>query len=90
MTDGLTSYSDRGRLNVSSSNLQNIAHVVAVGVAGKGYNAKRKFQQRAELSQIASSDEAVFYEPSFRKLRDHVGPIAPQACPLVFKKSHKV
>lgn len=87
VTDGLTNDDDHVRFNTSSSALRNTAHVVAVGVAGKGYDNKKKAQQRVELGQIASDDQALFYEPTFKQLVDHVHPIARQACPLFNKKS---
>ncbi|KAJ7392371.1 Collagen, type VI, alpha 6 [Desmophyllum pertusum] len=87
LTDGLTNHDDVATLNTSSVTLRTTAHVIAVGVAGKGYNSERKQQQRAELGQIATSPQDLFYEASFEQLRDQVDPIARRACPLVYKKS---
>ena len=89
LTDGLTNHDDVATLNTSSVTLRTTAHVIAVGVAGKGYNSERKQQQRAELGQIATSPQDLFYEASFEQLRDQVDPIARRACPLVYKKAKK-
>ena len=72
-------------LNIATKALKRISHVIAVGVAGKGYNAGERQQQRDELSKIASSFEDLFYEASFEQVRDHVDPIAKRACPLTPK-----
>lgn len=82
LTDGLTNEDDLPKFIVSSTALKTIAHVIAVGVAGKGYTPERKQQQRAELDKIATSPEDLFYEPSFAQLKDHVDPIARRACPV--------
>ena len=82
LTDGLTNKGDLPKFRVSSTALKNIAHVIAVGVAGNGYTAELKRQQRVELYKIATSPQDLFYEASFAQLKDHVDPIARRACPV--------
>ena len=87
MTDGLTNRGDIRTLKQTAAALKlKGTRMIAVGVAGKGYNAERKRQQKAELSEIASSPQDVFYEASFEQVRDHVDPIAKRACPLFYKR----
>lgn len=85
LTDGLTNDDDKETFNNATPALKAVAHVIAVGVAGKGYNAEKQRKQRAELLQIASSPDDVFYERSFEKLKERVDPIARRACPLYYK-----
>lgn len=85
MTDGLTSPKDVKRLKAASARLKKIAHVIAVGVTGKGYNRKNQKNQQQELGEIASSPEDLFYQLSFTQVLKHVDPIAKRACPLVYK-----
>ena len=83
LTDGKTNNDDISKFRVFSTALKAaVDRVVAVGVAGKGYNAAERRLQRAELGQIASSRRDRFFEASFRDLRNHVGPIARRACPV--------
>lgn len=84
MTDGLTNPKENQTFNFATEALRRLARVIAVGVAGKGYDAKKRRQQREELRQIASTPQDLFYEASFEQVRDHVDPIAKRACPLNF------
>ena len=81
-TDGVTNNSDKKRLKRAALALKAISHVIACGVQGQGYDAKKQKQQRKELSEIASKESDVFYAPSFQKLKKLVSPIARLACPL--------
>ena len=85
MTDGMTSHKDAKRLKAASASLKKIAHVIAVGVSGKGYNSKNKKKQQQELSEIASSQEDLFYKLNFTEVLKHLDPIAKRACPLIYK-----
>ena len=85
MTDGLTSPKDVKRLKTASDRLKKIAHVIAVGVTGKGYDRKNQKKQQQELGEIASSPEDLFYQLNFTQVLKHVDPIAKRACPLVYR-----
>ena len=85
LTDGLTNPKDVPTLNIATRALKRISHVIAVGVVGKGYNARKRQQQRDELIKIASTLKDLFYEASFEQVRDHVDPIAKRACPVTPK-----
>ena len=82
LTDGVTNDDDKKRLKRRAPALKAISHVIACGVQGKGYDAMKQKQQRKELSEIASKESDVVYEPSFQKLKKLVSPIARLACPL--------
>ena len=86
VTDGLTNRRDLPTFNATTKALKRDAHVIAVGVTGKGYKPAKRRKQKAELRQIASSPEDLFYEPSFEQFMKHVDLIANRACPLVYKK----
>lgn len=83
MTDGKTNDDDIPKFRFSSAALKaTVDRVVAVGVAGNGYNATQRRLQRAELGQIATRRQDRFFKASFKDLRDHVVPIARRACPV--------